>query len=158
MDMTVDIKVKQSPSCTVASLIHYGPHGPNMFRTEFNQLVKWAKKNKLRTGKWIMRWIDEPGNKPTSRVRSEACLEIKGNARVEGKIRIKTFPKHIVVSVAFDPAKVSPRLVYSGIYGWLRYSEYEATDSPSREVYVGNPWTNARAWANAEIQVPARRR
>ena len=156
--MVVDIKIKQVPSYTVASLIHYGPHGPNMFRTEFDRLVKWTKKNKLQTGHWIMRWIDEYGSKPASKVRSEACLEIKGKARTNGKIRIKKFPKHTVVSVVFDPEKVSPRLVYSGIYGWIRYSNFEATDSPSREVYAGNPWTNPRAWANREVQVPVRRR
>lgn len=156
--MTVDIKIKNVPSLTVASLIHYGPHGPNMFRSEFDQLVKWSKKNKVRTGKWIMRWLDDPGSKPAKRTRSEACLEIKGKAKMEGKIMIKRFPKHTVLSVTFDPEKVSPRLVYSGVYGWLRYSDYEATDSAPREVYTGNPWTNARVWANAEVQVPVKRR
>jgi effector-binding domain-containing protein len=156
--MVVDIKVKQVQSYTVASMIHYGPHGPNMFQAEFGLLAKWAKKNKVRTGKWIMRWLDEYGSKPASKLRSEACLEIKGRAKAEGKIRIKKFPKHTVVSVTFDPEQVSARLVYSGIYGWIRYSDFEATDSPSREVYSGNPWTNPHAWANAEIQVPVKRR
>jgi effector-binding domain-containing protein len=156
--MSVDIKVKQVPSYTVASLIHYGPHAPNMFRTEFDQLVKWAKRNRLSTGKWIMRWLDESESKPANKIRSEACLEIKGRANAEGKIRIKKFPKHTVVSVIFDPEKVSARLVYSGIYGWLRYSDFQATASPAREVYGGNPWTNPHAWANAEVQVPVKRR
>jgi DNA gyrase inhibitor GyrI len=156
--MVVDIKVKQVPSYAVASLIHYGPHGPNMFRAEFDHLVRWAKRNKLRTGKWIMRWLDEPEGKPASKIRSEACLEIKGKARIEGKIKIKKFPKHTVASVVFDPEKISPRLVYSGIYGWLRYSDFQATRSPAREVYTQNPWANSHAWANAEVQVPVKKR
>jgi DNA gyrase inhibitor GyrI len=85
-------------------------------------------------------------------------LEIKGPARREGKIQIKKFPRHMVLSVTFDPEKISPRLVYSGIYGWLRHSDFEATRSPPREVYAGNPWTNPHAWANAEVQVPVKRR
>jgi DNA gyrase inhibitor GyrI len=156
--LIVDIRVKKVPSYVVASLIHYGPHGPNMFRPEFDRLVKWAKKNKLRTGKWIMRWLDEPEGKPASKVRSEACLEIRGKAKLEGKIKIKKLAKHTVASVVFDPEKVSPRLVYSGIYGWLRYSDFEATRSPAREVYSGNPWTNSKAWTNAEVQVPIKKR
>jgi len=156
--MVVDIKVKQVAGFTVASLIHYGPHGPNMFRNEFDRLTKWAKKNKLRTGKWIMRWLDEPGNKPASKIRSDACLEIKGKAKGEGKIQIKKFPKQTVLSVTFDPEEVSARLVYSGIYGWIRYSDFRTTDSPPREVYADNPWRNRRAWANAEVQVPVKRR
>jgi DNA gyrase inhibitor GyrI len=157
--MVVDIKVKQVASYTVASLIHYGPHASNMLRAEFIQLVKWAKKNNLRSGKWVMRWLDEPGKKPASRMRSEACLEIiKGNAKPEGRIQIKKFHKHTVASVVFDPSKVSAHLVYFGIYGWVRYSEFEATDSPPREVYSGNPWTSPHAWSNAEVQVPIKRR
>jgi len=156
--MVVDIEVKKVPSYTVACLVHYGPYGPNMFRTEFDHLEKWAKKNKLRTGKWIMRWLDEDESEPASKVRTEACLEIKGKARVEGKVKIKRFPKHTVASVKFDPEQVSARLVYSGIYGWLRYSDFQATASPSREVYSGNPWTDPLAWANAEVQVPVKKR
>jgi len=156
--MVVDLKVKKVPAYTVASIIHYGPHEPNMFRNQFNLLVRYAKRNTLRTGKWIMRWLDEPGKKPANKIRSEACLEIKGAAKAEGKIKIKKFPKHSVVSVVFDPEKVSAHLVYCGIYGWLRYSDFEATDSPAREVYSGNPWTNPHAWANAEVQVPIKRR
>jgi len=156
--MVVDIKVKQVPSYTVATIIHHGPHEANMLRTEFNQLVNWAKRNKLSTGKWIMRWLDEPGRKPSSKIRSEACLEIKGKVKAEGKINIKKFPKHTVASVIFDPGRVSAHLVYFGIYGWIRYSEFEATDSPPREVYSGNPWTNPHAWANADVQVPVKRR
>ena len=156
--MVVDIKVKQVPSYTAATLIHYGPHGPNMFRNEFNQLTKWAKKNKVRTGKWVMRWLDEPGHGPRSKIRSEACIEIKRKAKPEGKIMIKRFPKQTVLSVVFDPNKVSVRLVYSGIYGWIRYSKLKATDSPPREVYAANPWKSSFAWANAEVQVPVKRR
>lgn len=156
--MVVDIKVKQVPSYTVATIIHYGPHAPNMLRAEFSMLVNWARRNKLSTGKWIMRWLDEPEIKPASKIRSEACMEVKGKAKPEGKINIKKFPKHAVVSVVFDPGKVSVRLVYSGIYGWLRYSDFEATDSPPREVYSASPWTSPHAWANAEVQVPVKRR
>lgn len=53
--MVVDIKVKQVPSYTVASLIHYGPHGPNMFRTEFDHLAKWAKKNWTSMSEYLKR-------------------------------------------------------------------------------------------------------
>jgi len=156
--MVVDIQVKHAPSYRVASLIHYGPYAPNMFRTEFDQLVKWAQRHHLKTGKWIMRWIDEPNSKPASKMRSEASLEIRGKALTEGEIMIKKFPARTVAYVKFDPEQISARLVYSGIYGWLRYSDFEAADGPAREVYEGNPWSNRRAWSNAEVQVPVKKR
>ena len=130
----------------------------DILRAEFNQLVNWAKKRKIRTGRWILYFLDEPGGRrPANKLRSEACLEIKGKAKTEGKIRMKKLPAQMVASVTFDPDKVSPRLVYSGIYGWLRYAGYKDVGH-SRELYEGNPWTNARAWAKAEVQVPVKRR
>ncbi len=92
-----------------------------------------------------------------NKLRSEACLQIKGNAKSEGKIKVKTLPAQNVASVTFNPDKVSPHLVYSGIYGWLRYSGFKDT-TQGREVYDGNPWRNPRAWANAEVQVPAKKK
>ena len=156
--MVVDIKLKTAPSYNVASIMRVGPYSRDMLRAEFGQLVAWAKKRKLRTGRWFLYFIDEPdGKRPANRLRSEACLEIKGKTRSEGKVKIKKLPKQRVVSVTFDPGKVSARLVYSGIYGWLRYGHFREA-GPGREVYTANPWTNARAWANAEVQVPVKKR
>jgi DNA gyrase inhibitor GyrI len=156
--MAVDLRVKPAPSYKVASMLRVGPYSTAMLRSEFTQLVKWAKKRRLRTGKWMMYFIDEPGGRrPANRLRSEACLQIKGRAVSEGKIKVKKLPAQKVVSVTFNPDKVSPRLVYSGIYGWLRYGGYRDAGL-SREVYEGSPWTNPRAWANAEVQVPVKRR
>jgi len=156
--MPVDLKVKRAPSYTVASMMRVGPYSGNMLRSEFTQLVKWAKRRRVRTGRWILFFIDEPGGRrPLNKLRSEACLQIKGRAVSEGKIRVKKLPAHKVASVTFNPNIRSPRLVYSGLYGWLRYAGYKDAGL-SREVYEGNPWTNTRAWANTEVQVPIKRR
>lgn len=156
--MTVDIRLKRVPAYKVASILRVGSYKSNMLRSEFSQLVKWANQRKLRTGKWMLYFIDEPGGaRPMNRLRSEACLQIKGNAKSEGRIKVKTLPAQNVASVTFNPDKVSPHLVYSGIYGWLRYSGFKDT-TQGREVYNGNPWRNPRAWANAEVQVPAKKK
>ena len=103
-------------------MLRVGPYDRNMLRAEFSQLVKWAKKRKLGTGKWMLYFIDEPGGRrPANKLRSEACLQIKGRAESEGKIKVKKLPAQKVTSVTFNRDKVSPRLVYSGIYGWLKW-------------------------------------
>jgi DNA gyrase inhibitor GyrI len=156
--MAAEIKVKRAPSYKVASMMRVGAYSPNMLRSEFSQLVKWAEKKKLGTGKWILFFIDEPGGRrPMNKLRSEACLQIKGRATSDGKIKVKKIKTQKVAYVTFNPNLVSPMLVYSGIYGWLRYAGYKDAGL-SREVYTGNPWTNSRAWANAEVQVPIKRR
>ena len=65
-----------------------------MLRTEFNQLVKWVEKRKIRTGKWILYFLDKPGgHRAENKLRSEACLEIKGKAKTESGIKVKKLPK-----------------------------------------------------------------
>jgi effector-binding domain-containing protein len=154
----VDIKVKTAPQYKVAYITRVGSYsGQNMWRAEFKELVRWAQKRRLRTGKWIMYFIDEWGKRPEPERRSVACLEIKGKAAPEGKIKIMKLPRQRVASVTFNPDKVADRLVYHGIEGWLQYRSFRAA-GPSRELYIGNPWTNRRAWANAEVQVPLKRK
>ena len=156
--LVVDIRIKRVPAYKVASMLRVGSYERDMLRSEFSQLVKWANKRKLRTGKWMLYFIDEPGGRrPMNKLRSEACLQIKGKATSEGKIKVKKLPAQKVASVTFNPDKVSPRLVYSGIYGWLRYAGFKDT-TQGREVYIGNPWRNPRAWANAEVQVPVKKK
>ena len=78
----------------------------------------------------------------------------------EGGIRFRDFPDQLVASVTFDPEKVSPRIVYYGLEGWLdqkrKDREYKSA-GPAREVYTGDPWRSARAWANVEVQVPVKK-
>jgi effector-binding domain-containing protein len=155
--LTVDIVVKETPSYKVASLEKVGAEGSDPLRREFAELEKWAKKQKIKTGRWIF-YFYEAGRTP-SRYRFEACLQIRGNPKPEGKIKIKTLPKLTVASVKFNPDHVASRLVYNGIYGWLKENDSHKESGPfSREIYFGNPWTNAWAWARTEIQVPAEKK
>ena len=155
--MTVDIVVKRTPGYNVAYLSRVGSEGSDPLRREFSELTNWAKKQKIRTGRWIFCFF-EGGRRP-SRYRFEACLEIFGKPKPEGKIKIKKLPGLTVASVKFNPDHVAPRLVYNGVYGWLRENEtYKESDSYSREIYFGNPWTNPWAWARTEIQVPVKKK
>jgi DNA gyrase inhibitor GyrI len=152
--LIVDFKVKLVPSINVAYIINRGPYkGPNMWRSEFNQLTKWAKKRKLRTGKWIMGYLDKWGKVPDNQRRYIACLEIKGKAKPDGKVQVMKLPKQKVVSVIFNPDAISADVIYYAIESWLQYNPYKQI-ARSREVYTDSPWTNPRAWANCEVQVP----
>jgi hypothetical protein len=104
-----------------------------------------------------MCFVDEWEEKPESERQSVACLEIRGNPKPEGNIKIMKLARGKVASVIFDPTKISADLIYYGIEGWLWYSRFKQ-GGPYREVYDRNPWTNTRAWKNAEIQVPLKRK
>jgi effector-binding domain-containing protein len=155
--LTVDIQVKNTPTYKVASLERKGSEGTEPLRKEFRELENWAKKSKVKTGRYFCHFY-ETGRTP-NQYRFEACLEIRGNPKPEGKIKVKTLPKLTVASVKFNPEQVSPRLVYNGVYGWLDDNDdYKVSGGFSREVYFGNPWTNSWAWKRTEIQVPAARK
>ncbi|MGI0090844.1 MAG: GyrI-like domain-containing protein [Nitrososphaerales archaeon] len=160
--MVVDIIIKRDRSYRVIVKGKVGPHsGDNNLRSEFRELVGWAKKNKIRTGKWLMFELDGP-EAPLSKRRWEACLEVKGtfNTKPEDDLSFRRLPAQLVASVTFDPDQFSTRLVYHGLECWLewRTKRGEMKEAgPTREVYIGDPWTNAKSWANTEVQVPVER-
>src|SRR5438132_13455318 len=161
--MFVDFKIKKFSGCRVASVTYVGPYrdGGDMMREEFNQIVKWAKKKGVRTGRWFF-FTDLNGPEvPDKKRKWEAAIEVKGaKAEAQGGIRFREFPDQLVASVTFDPEKVSPRVIYYGLEGWLeggeKRREYKSA-GPAREVYTGDPWRSARAWANVEGQSPVKR-
>ena len=160
--MYVDFKIKKFSGCRAASVTYVGPYrdGGDMMRYEFNQIVKWARKKGVRTGRWFFADLDGPVV-PDKKRRWEAAIEVKGaKAEAQGGIRFREFPDQLVASVTFDPEKVSPRIVYYGLEGWLEQRkkdrEYKSA-GPPREVYTGDPWRSARAWANVEVQVPVKK-
>jgi effector-binding domain-containing protein len=150
--MPVDFAWGRSPSLKVAAIAWKGPWNERKIRSQFERLERWAKERRLRTGRWIFR---EPGER-----RWEVAIELRGRARGADGVRTKTLPAATLARVIFDPEVVSPRVVYHGLSDWLRWrrkdKEIRSVVS-TREVYSGNPWTDARAWAHTEVQFLVRK-
>ncbi len=149
--MTVDFAIKRAPKYHVASIRWTGAYQEGRIRSEWDALAKWAKSKGLRTGKWFFL---EDGSGP--KYRFEVALEVKGKAKSEGKIHLRTFAASPIATVTFDPDAVSARVIYHGLNDWLRWQKKEKTIKrvrSYREVYSGNPWKDAKAWSKAEIQV-----
>ena len=155
--MVIDFEVTRTPSYTVASILKVGPYRDDNLRGEFRELVAWAKKRKLRTGKWIMYEHDGPNTRrPYNQRRWEACLEVRGRAKPEGRVRLKKLPAQTVARIVFNPEQLSSRIVYHALGDWiwwrLKYKDFKRA-GPTREVYEGDPWTSAKAWSKIEVQV-----
>ncbi len=149
--MTVDFAMKRAPKYRVASVRWVGPYQEGRLRSEWDALAKWATARGLKTGKWF---FSEDGMGP--RYKFEVAIEVRGNARSEGKVNLRTFAASPIASVTFDPEEVAPRVIYHGLNDWLRWRKKDKTIKrvrSYREVYSGNPWKDAKAWARAEIQV-----
>lgn len=149
--MTVDFVLKRAPKYRVASVRFVGPYKESRIRSEWEGIAKWAKAKGVRTGKWF---FSEDGAGP--RYRFEVAIEVKSAAKSAGKVRIRTLPASPIASVTFSPDAVSPRVIYHGLYDWLRSQKKHKTIKRTRtyrEVYDGNPWKDAKAWSRTEIQV-----
>jgi len=146
--MAVDFSFKKAPRYRVASIAWKGPWSDAGVYRHFLQVKKWAEARGLRTGKWIFR---EPAERSF-----ETAIEVKGRCRSEGGIRVKTFPAATVASVVFDPRLVEPRVVYHGLTDYLRWRRRDHTIRSTgsyREVYDGDPWKDARAYARTDVQI-----
>ncbi len=150
--MVVDFVLTRAPSYRVASIVRVGPWKDDNLRSEFEELEQWAKRQGVKTGSYLFL---ERGHH-----RWEACLEYKGRASPEGRVRLKTLPREHVARVAFDPDQISSRIVYHGLSDWVRwrkkYGEIRSVEWP-REVYPGNPWKDKAAWARCEVQFVVRK-
>ncbi|HZY91425.1 MAG TPA: GyrI-like domain-containing protein [Thermoplasmata archaeon] len=149
--MTVDFAFKKAPAMRVATVSWKGAWNEGRIRKEFEGLARWVRAHKVRTGKWVFM---EPGEAAWT-----VAIELRGNAKGDGKVRIRTLSASRVAAVAFDPKLVSPRVVYHGLSDWLRWRKKDGDIKrvlSSREVYSGNPWKDAAAWAHTEVQFVVR--
>ena len=150
--MTVDFGFAKSPRMTVASISWSGPSSEQRIRAQFERVERWARAQRLRTGRWVFR---EPGDR-----RWEAGIEVRGQAKGSDGIRVRALPAATVARVVFDPEQVSPRLVYHGLSDWLRWRRRDKTIRSvvsTRELYSGNPWTDRKAWSRTEVQFVVRK-
>jgi len=160
--MIVDFAMHKAPEYRVATRTLLGAWpGDKALRAEFEKVQAWAKEKGLRTGKWFFREFGDDKT-PDEKWRWEVGVEIRGTGTVRGgkEIVMKTLPSSTVAMVTFDPDKVSPRVIYHGLTDYLRErakaGEYKEA-GPYREVYLGNPWSSKKAWANTQVQVPVKR-
>jgi effector-binding domain-containing protein len=145
--MTVNFSFRRAPSYRVATLSRTGGWDEKKLRGQFKTLEEWAKKNHLRTGRWM---FFEPNMRTFV-----AGIEVKGSATGKGKIRVRTLPATTVATVTFNPDDISPEVIYHGLNDWLRLRKKEKKIKKvlsAREVYTGDPWSGPKVWGKTEIQ------
>jgi hypothetical protein len=151
----IAFELAKSPSMRLASLAWDGAWSESRIHGQFRKLASWARQHRLKTGRWVM---EEGGT--TDFV---VGIEVRGSAPLPNGARWRTLPATRVGRVIYDPDVVSPEVIYHGLSNWLRWRRKEGTIGGIghyREVYRGDPWTNASAWSHTETQLvvrPARR-
>lgn len=150
--MPVDFELRRVPAIPVAVIRRSGPWRVDHLRAEFRELTAWARRQGLASGRWIFSHSRDD--------RWEACLEVRGTRKAAGRIRLTTLPATWVARCVFDPDMIADRVIYHGLSDWTRErrrAKEIRSIGGSREVYVGDPWSDARAWAHCEVQFLVRR-
>jgi effector-binding domain-containing protein len=150
--MVVDFAIKKSPAMRTLSRTWKGSWQEKRIQSEFEQLERYAKEHSLKPTRWLF-----AGNDAMNQWL--VAIEVSGKARGDGTVRVKTFPASRVASITFDPDALSPRVVYHGLFDWLRSQKKEKairSVGKYREVYRGNPWKDKAAWSKTEIQAVVR--
>jgi effector-binding domain-containing protein len=150
--MTVDFALKRAPKLRIANVRWKGPWNDRVIQQHFETVEKWARSRGLKTGRWVFR-------EPDARTW-DAGIEVRGRAKSDWRVKLRTLPAASVASVEFDPDVVSPRVIYHGVTDWLRSQRKEKVIRSAgayREIYNGNPWRDKRAWSKTEIQVVVRK-
>ncbi|MGD1054512.1 MAG: GyrI-like domain-containing protein [Nitrososphaerales archaeon] len=157
--MVVDFEIRKVPEYRLATRTLKGSWpGDKVLRSEFESVSNWAREKGTRTGKWFFREFDDDDTKG----RWEVGVEVRSKRHMRGGkgISMITLSSCTVAAVTFNPDQVSPRVIYHGLVDWLRQrekaGEYKVA-GPYREVYLGNPWSNRRAWAHTQVQVPVKK-
>jgi effector-binding domain-containing protein len=150
--MVVDFAFKKSPAMRTLSRTWKGSWQEKRIQAEFERVERYAKAHGLKPSRWLFSANDTED-------QWLVALEVSGKARGDGTVRAKTFPAARVATITFDPEAVSPRVVYHGMYDWLRSQKKDKAIRAVgkwREVYRGNPWKDKAAWAETEIQAVVR--
>lgn len=149
--MVVDFEFRKSPALRLATVSWKGAWNEKRIRSEFEGLDKWMRAHKLRSGRWVFM---EAGER-----RWKVGIELRGNGKGGGRVRVQTLPATRVACVDFDPEEVSARVVYHGLNDWLRWRKKDGDIhrvGGYRELYNGNPWKDARAWSHTCVQAVVR--
>jgi hypothetical protein len=152
--MTVDFELKRVPGRSVACIAWYGKWNEKVLKSKFAEIERWARGRRAKTGQYFF-YERQAGRLGKEVWHFEACVEVRLRGRGSEGVRLRSLPAARVAAIAFDPEELSPRIVYHALSDWTRTHRKDkgfGAVGATREVYPGNPWTNAKAWSRAEVQ------
>jgi hypothetical protein len=160
--MVVDFELRKVPEYKLATRTLKGPWpGDRALHSEYEKVLEWTKEKGMNTGKWFFREFADDDIPPAKR-RWEVGIQVLGKGPIRGGkgVSVVKLPPCTAATVTFNPDQISTRVIYHGMADWLRLREKAGEYKESgkyREVYVGNPWNNRRAWAQTQVQVPVKK-
>ena len=152
----MEVKLKKIEPMQVAFVSHVGPYGET--GKLYEEIARWLKQKQLKiTGPPLGWFYDNPEEVPSHKLRSEVGFPFKGEAKPEGKIKIKKVPaQEVVYTMHKGPySEVGPS--YAALFRHAREKGYTPLGCPM-EIYLNDPAKVPESELLTEIQVPVKKK
>ena len=157
-----DVEVRDMPEMHVAYVRYIGPYkgDQELFGRLFNQLMAWAGPRGLLRfpeTKIMTVYYDNPDITDESRLRTDACITVPADTRVEGEIGQAVIPAGKYAIAHFEIAPDRYQDAWNAVYGgWLPESGYQPVDGPCYELYLNDPKQHPEGKHVVDICVPVK--
>ena len=152
----MEIKFKKTEPIQVATITHIGPYGPDA-PPLFEEIERWLRQKQLEIAGPLFGWFyDDPEKVPAHKLRSEVGIPFKGEAKAEGKIKIKEIPAQDVLYVIHKGPYPDVGPAYAALFQHAREKGYTSLGCPM-EIYLNDPGKVPESELLTEIQLPIKK-
>jgi AraC family transcriptional regulator len=152
----MEIRSKKIESMHIATISHVGPYGGSS--RLYQEIMEWLRQKRLKIVGPPLGWFyDNPEEVPAHKLRSDVGVPFEGEAKPEGKIKIKkTSLQEVLCTVHKGPYReVGP--AYTALFQHAREKGYVPLGCPM-EIYLNDPAKVEENDLLTEVQLPIKKR
>jgi effector-binding domain-containing protein len=154
------IEAKMADEMRAACIFHRGAVaaiGDDMGRL-LGEVIEWVMKGGLQmAGPPFAVYYSGPEDMARGEMEFDVGIPFIGEAQGEGKIQIKTFPAHEVLSAIHKGPYNQIAPVYAALMEHATQNDYDVTGAPM-ELYLTNPMEVAESDLLTEVRFPVAKR
>lgn len=153
--VSMDVQVKELPSCQVAFVRHIGPY-PECGKA-WETLCIWAGPQGLfQPGvEFIGLCYDDPDITPADKIRYDACITAEGDIEAEGEIGVQTIDGGLYAMTTHHGSYNNLNQTYAKLCGqWAPQNGYEIRSAPSLEIYLNSPEDTPEDELLTDVHIP----
>jgi len=152
----VEVKLKKIEPMQTATMSHIGPYSES--GKLYKEIAEWLKQKQLKiTGPPFGWFYDNPQEVRAQKLRSEVGFPFKGEAKLEGKIKIKKIPAQEVLSIIHKGPYREVGPSYAALFKHAKEKGYIPLGCPI-EIYLNDPAKVPETELLTEIQVPIKKK
>lgn len=136
---TMNAEVKEMPEMNVAYIRKMGPYGKETAGEAFAELMQWAgPRDLIGKGALLGVYWDHPEVTPAEKCRTDACIEVCGDTKIDGPVDRQTISGGKYVVCRFEVVTDSFQQAWDDSFAYVVSKGYELAETPCYELYHNN--------------------